>query len=261
MQKRSRVLVTKLWSTLMFLGLPACSTAAAELWPVEQAPAPIVVDVRFIPRTSAGTREAAIEAATFEAIASAVAGSPGSRVRVYEATCPATIVLDETAPSFPVRPRAVPRHVERETARLFDRLREASGEPVPRRRGVCVAEAITLAAAADALVDADEVHVVVLGPLVEESRFARLARGRLPTARMLERRANAQRLVPVGALAGARVHLAGRVAPTGMSFGRSEAIGELWLGLLNRAGAHDVAVTSGAPVLDDGVAPDADEEE
>ena len=240
--------------------LSACTTVT-ELWPVEDVPMPTVVDVRFVPRTSVARGDAATEEATFEAIASAIASAPGSRVRVYEATCPASLVLDETASAFPVRPRAIPRHVERETARLTDRLRATSPVPTPRRRGVCVAEALTLAASADVLVDADEVHVVVLGPLAEESRFARLARGRLPTERMMERRAAAQRLLPIGALAGARVHLAGRVAPTGMSFGRSEAIGDLWLGLLDRAGAHDVAVTSGAPVLDDGVAPDASEEE
>jgi hypothetical protein len=261
MQEWSKVLVTRVWSSLVLLGLPACSTAAAELWPVDEAPAPTVVDVRLVPRTSSGRADTVTEEATFEVIASAVASSPGSRVRVYEASCPAALVLDETAPEFPVRPRAIPRHIECEAARLTDRLREASAEAAPRRREVCVAEAITLAAGADALVEADEVHVVVVGPLVEDSRFARLVRGRLPTARMLERRANAQRLLPVGSLAGARVHLAGRVAPPGMSFGRSEAIGELWLGLLNRAGAHDVMVTSGAPVLDDGVAPDAGEEE
>jgi len=255
MTMRLKVLV------IISLFLPACTTAAAELWRVEDAPEPTIVDVRFIPRTSVSAGEAATEEATFEAIASVVAGSPRSRVRVYAATCPASLLLDETAAAFPVRPRAIPRHVERETARLIDRLRTAIEGPVSRRGGVCVAEAITLAAGADALTDADEVHVVVLGPLVEESRFARLARGRLPTARILERRANAQRLLPVGVLAGARVHVAGRVAPSGMSFGRSEAIADLWFGLLERAGARDVAVTSGAPVLNDGVVPDAGEEE
>lgn len=261
MKKRSKNLVAWLCAALVVPGLSGCSTAAAELWPVEEAPTPTVVDVRLVPRTSSTRHEAAVEDATFAEIARAVAEAPGSRVRVYGAACPSSLVLDETASPLPVRPRAIPRHIERETARLIDRLRSATDEPGSRRRGLCVAESLTLAATADALVDADEVHVVVVGPLVEDSRFARLSRGRLPTARMLERRANAQRLLPVGSLAGARVHLAGRVPPPGMSFGRSEAIGELWLGLLNRAGAHDVAVTSGAPVLDEGVAPDAGEEE
>jgi hypothetical protein len=246
---------------LLPLVLSACSTAVADLWPTEETVSPTVLDIRLVYRTSSHGGDAVLEDATFEALATAVARSPGSRLRTFAAGCPAFPALDETAVAFPVRPRAVPRHVERETARLIDRLRETSGEPGPRRRGVCVAEAITLAGGADVLVDADEVHVVVVGPLLEDSRFARLVRGRLPTARMLERRANAQRLMPVGSLAGARVHLAGRVPLPGVSFGRSDAIGDLWLGLLDRAGAHDVAVTSGAPVLDDGVAPDAGEEE
>lgn len=253
MSKRFEVL-------LLPLVLSACSTAVADLWPTEETVSPTVLDIRLVPRTSSHSGDAVLEDATFDALATAVARSPGSRLRTFAASCPASPVLDETAVAFPVRPRAIPRHIERETARLISRLHDASAEPTPRSRGVCVAEAITLAANADALTEADEVHVVVVGPLVEESRFARLARGRLPTARMLERRATAQRLLPVGVLAGARVHLAGRVAPPGVSFGRSEAIGELWLGLLNRAGARDVAVTSGAPVLEDGVAPDVEEE-
>jgi len=245
------------------LSLSACSTASAALWPVEETVPATIVDVRVVPRTSTVTSSSPLAVdESFAAVAQAVASSPGSRVRVYDASCPPALVLDETAAPLPARPRAIPRHVERETARLVDRLRDTTNDDAPRRRGVCVAEAITLAASADALADADEVHLVVLGPLAEESRFARLGRGRLPTPRVLARRANAQRLLPEGVLAGTRVHLAAHSPMAGVSFGRSQAVTELWVGLFESAGAHDVAVTSGAPVLDEGVvSSDAEEEE
>lgn len=248
-------------ATAAIILLAACATDLADGLVTTQESQPSVVDVRLIPRTSVASAAAALGFDdSFTTVARTVASTPGSRLRVLDASCPPVLILDETSAPLPARPRAIPRHIEREAQRLVDRLRDATNDVSPHRRGVCLAEAITLAAALDPVADADDIHLVILGPLAEDSRFARLGRGRLPTDRVLVRRASAQRLLPRGLLAGMRVHLAAHDVIPGVSFGRSQAVTDVWLRLLERAGAPDVMVTSGAPVLDEGVAPDAEEE-
>jgi hypothetical protein len=228
------------------LALAACSTTAAiELWPVEQTQARPLVDVTLI----AGATHDDI-ADTIQTVARAVVSAPGSRVRVIVPSCGPSQPLDETSAELPTHPRAQPRFVERETDRLADRITNALASPLRRPRGVCLAEALAVAASSDALAEADATHIVIASPLVERSRFADLERGRLPTLRTLTRRATAQHLFAPGLLSGIAVHIAAHRPATGASFARSEATDALWLALLDQAGARDVDITTGPPDLD-----------
>lgn len=242
--------------------LVGCNADLGVLALPEEAPAPVIVDTRLVVgRTDGPGADEQLVGDTAAAVATRSAGAPGSRVRVYDVDCPPTLVLDETIGELPARPRARERHVEREAARVAESITSALAATRARRRGRCIAETITLAASADAVPNADEIRLVIVSSLLEQSRFARLDRGRLPTLRMLTRRARLQHLLPPGLLAGMTTHIVGRGVPGRVSLSRSESVLELWRGLLDNAGARELLVTSGAPAFDDDSPTEGDEEE